>query len=457
MEMRNPSQLPSDTEQSRILALKHYKILDTPPEKGFDDLAQLACNIFNLPVCLITFIDEDTVFFKANIGFGNETSEPRQGSICAQTLMADKVMVMEDISQIPHFADNTQQIRFYAGAPIISAKGHRLGTICVMDYKAVVFNERHQEVLSGLAKIVLDHLDLRLIGLEDEVLRKNNNELRNENEKIIARNHNLVEYQEQVTEANNHLEHLQDSFSMLFHLAPIGIGVLSTPDRVIRQANSALIKILECNEDIIAQTIENLIPDVEGQKFLNLINEVQKSGKSAQASEIKLRVVKGSQLSDIYVNVSIQSVGRLGDHDHNIMFLVTDVTELVQAKQLTEEANVVLKSALEAGSVGYTVVEFATGRMESNAQLKSNYGFEADEPFDYTDLFEAMLPKYRMQIKQAVQKAIETNGIYSAEYEVKWRDGSIHWIRAYGKPKYDSYGRASHIIGLNKIIEQPDK
>lgn len=442
-------------EAERLAVLNRYQIMDTPPESSFDDLALLASQIFQLPMCLITFISDDRVFFKAKVGFGEETSEAREGSIYTQTFLNDEVLVVEDVDTIPHLADNIYRVRFYAGAALVNADGYRLGTICVMDHQPGQFDERKADILKGIAKMVVDKVELRRIGLEGESLKKDHEVLVTENEEMSVRQHNLLEFQEQVTEANSHLEALQESFQKLFERAPIGIGICSVPDKIFRQANKTLLEILGKQDSIVGESILSVLPDVEGQSFLQAIQSVIESGESVQASAVKLQVVHANQLKDVYVSYSIERIGRLGDVAQHVIFILTDVTEQVIAQQLTEEANIVLQSALEAGSVGHTIVEFSTGRMESNAQLKHNYGFAADEEFNYSDLFEAMVPKYRLKIKQAVQEAIENNGIYRAEYEVKWRDGSMHWIRAYGKPKYDQYGRASHIIGLNKLIDDP--
>ncbi|KLT64365.1 PAS domain-containing protein [Pedobacter sp. BMA] len=442
-------------EAARLNALYRYKILNTLPEEAFDDLARLACQIFDLPVCLISFIGAEEVFYKANVGLGQEPGELRSESICTNTMMNEGVTIVKDIHTIPRFKDNPFGIRFYAGAPLITADGFRIGAICVLNQETIEFDEQKQQILLGLAKVVLDRVELRLIALNQQKLKEDHARLLSTTDEIVAEKDHLVEFKAQVTQANSVLENRQEHFEILFDQAPVAIGICSVPDKIIQRANAALVNIWTDHTDINGQPLEDIIPDVDGQTFLKMIDEVYESGKGFQANEVKLQVWNGNRMKSIYANVSLQPLDGLADKTDHVIFILADVTEQVVAKQMVEEANIVLTSAIDAGGMGYTVVEFSTGKMVSNNQFKNNYGYAADDEFHYSDLFDAMLPKYRQKIKQAVQEAIENNTVYQAEYEVKWADGTTHWIRAFGKPRYDIYGRASHIIGLNKIINPP--
>ena len=234
----------------------------------------------------------------------------------------------------------------------------------------------------------------------------------------------------------------------------MAIGVISGEENTLIQANKMLLDILGKDADFIGEPFDAVVPELEEQDLLKLIVKLRETGVPQHGREVKLLVWINDHLQSLYINITLQFTKDLETGAKNIMFMLADTTEHVISKQLNQEANVVLMSAVEAGGMGYTVVEFATGKMVSNDQFKQNYGYGVNEEFDYSDLFDAMLPKYRQTIKKSVQDAIEHNGVYRAEYEVKWKDGSIHWISAFGKPRYDVYGRASHIIGLNKIIEK---
>ncbi|RZJ91781.1 MAG: PAS domain S-box protein [Chryseobacterium sp.] len=134
--------------------------------------------------------------------------------------------------------------------------------------------------------------------------------------------------------------------------------------------------------------------------------------------------------------------------------VLLDVTDQLQHSMEIQEANTRLNIAIEAGSLGSTEVDLATGKMECNAQFKKCYGRAEDEDFSYPELFEAMLPKYRETVRSLVARARENRSIYQAEYEVMWPDGSIHWISAHGRARYDGSGKSIKMVGIISDITE---
>ncbi|MBS3739627.1 MAG: GAF domain-containing protein, partial [Psychroflexus sp.] len=126
-------------EEERLKALKSLDILDSQPEKEYDELTELAAYICDAPIALISLIDKDRQWFKSKIGFDACETE-REISFCTHAInQTNEIYEIEDASSHDLFKDNPfvieKGVKFYAGTPLIHHNGHALGTICVIDYK----------------------------------------------------------------------------------------------------------------------------------------------------------------------------------------------------------------------------------------------------------------------------------------------------------------------------------
>lgn len=152
-------------EKARLQALRKYKILDTDPEKSFDDLTVLASHVCGTPVALISLIDADRQWFKSKVGV--EVSEtPREISFCSTAIQQPDLFVVPDATKDPRFSSNPfvvsePKIRFYAGAPFTSADGHPLGTLCVVDMVPRQLTSNQENALLALSRQVQAQFELR--------------------------------------------------------------------------------------------------------------------------------------------------------------------------------------------------------------------------------------------------------------------------------------------------------
>ncbi|HVO79001.1 MAG TPA: ATP-binding protein [Candidatus Bathyarchaeia archaeon] len=157
-------------EQARLAALRQYKILDTAPEQGFDDLTLLASHICETPIALISLVDSDRQWFKSRVGLTAEET-PRDQAFCAFAILQKELLVVKDATQDPRFSDNPlvqsdPQIRFYAGAQLYSSDELPLGALCVIDRKPRQLSECQYSALEALSRQVQAQLELRRNLLE---------------------------------------------------------------------------------------------------------------------------------------------------------------------------------------------------------------------------------------------------------------------------------------------------
>jgi hypothetical protein len=159
--------LPKD-EAARLQALRDYNILDTVPEEAFDDAVHIAAFICGTPIATVTLIDSQRQWFKARLGItGTET--PREQAFCAHTILEPKLMEVEDAHRDERFAANplvtgAPNIRFYAGAPLITAEGQALGSLCVIDQAPRRLSTEQRDCLERLARQVMMNLELRRVS-----------------------------------------------------------------------------------------------------------------------------------------------------------------------------------------------------------------------------------------------------------------------------------------------------
>lgn len=248
-------------EQARLLALHSYEVLDTPPEPGFDDITRLACAMFQVPMALMTLVDERRQWFKSRQGI-EVTQTAREVSICNIAIQRPhEVLVVPDASVDARFMHNPlvtggPRLRFYAGAPLISSDGQALGTLCIVDRQPHEFDASQQELLRLLSRQVMTQLELR--------------------RKDLGRARSLAQ--------------ASARFDQLFQVVTEGV-LLARPNGEVLTANKAACDIVGLSVQEICQRGRAGLIDTSDPRLVPLLEERQRTGRAR--GQLRMRHANG--------------------------------------------------------------------------------------------------------------------------------------------------------------------
>ncbi|MBY6187447.1 sensor domain-containing diguanylate cyclase [Marinobacter hydrocarbonoclasticus] len=160
-------------ERQRLASLRGLHLLDTPVEERFDRLTRLAQRLFDVPIAIISLVDEHRQWFKSRIGV-DVAQTPRAISFCGHVILDDGLFEVSDALADPRFAQNPMvigepHIRFYAACPLTSLDGQRIGAFCIKDTRPRVLSEAERQALWDLARITEREINVTELATKDEL------------------------------------------------------------------------------------------------------------------------------------------------------------------------------------------------------------------------------------------------------------------------------------------------
>ena len=286
-----PSFIP-ENDAVRLDAMRRFYILDTPPEKSFDEIAALLADTFDVPLAFVSLVDEAKVFFKAKQGPFEATEVPRDNSYCSLSILNKHVTVFEDAQTIqwaerfPGFTP-PKGLRFYAGAPILTKDGAAIGTVCIADYEPKAFSDKDQRLLQHFARLALKEMENRKAAFDyTEILEA----------KVAEALQQLKIYEAE-----------RQAFA-LYSQAPVAISLYKTEDLIVSYANDTALKISGKTPDVIGKRFIEVLPEVESQGFVDLLKEVYRTGTTFTANETLITLVIDGQPKDFYFDLIINPI-----------------------------------------------------------------------------------------------------------------------------------------------------
>lgn len=263
-------------ETRRLEILRRYAIVGTPAESVFERIVDMACMHFDMPIATVGFVDDRNQWFKAVRGLPDRHI-PLETAICRYTIQSDEIMVVTDAAADVRFRDtppvtHEPGLRFYAGAPLITPDGYRLGTVAVMDTKPhpdLTANQR--SFLGWLAETVTHELEMRLAAST-----------------ILAE-------MERRRQADTELRQLSERFRFAVTHSPV---VLFTQDRKLRYTWVANTPTFLPSSTIIGRTDHELLPPADAARLTALKRMVLDDGVGVR-HEVTVHLAGGSRSLDL--------------------------------------------------------------------------------------------------------------------------------------------------------------
>ena len=403
-------------ESERLDALRALDILDSAPEREFDSLVAAAALLCNVPISLVSLIDSERQWLKANLGLHGVSETPRDVAFCAHAIQHDGILEVHDTTKDARFADNplvtgAPDIRFYAGAPLRLSGGATVGTLCVID--------REPRVLTAIQRTILGHLATAAsLALES----------RQKSRAFVA------------SEAR---------FRTLSEASPLGVFATDA-DGGCTYTNARWQEIYGLSAEQAAGTgwSRTLHPDDRRGVFA----EWQRTASEHLDFDMEFRV----QRADDTVR-HVRSVSRPVINDHGAVTSyvgsVEDITERKAQESRLRRSEQLLERTGELAEVGGWELDLLTGELEWSAQTRRIHGVADDYHPRLDEAINFYAPDARLVIEAAVSRSMEDGEPWDLELPLIRASGERIWVRAVGYAEITE-GKPVRLLGAFQNITQ---
>ena len=398
-----------ENEIERLRVLKEYAILDTISEKEYESITQLASYICNVPIALVSLIDQNRQWFKASVGLdASETC--RKDSFCQYTIMNNHIFEVENAAEHELFHDNplvlgNPNIRFYAGAPLINKNGFVMGSLCVIDTKRNKLTEEQKNALQLLADQVVALLDARKINLE---------------------------YLDSQKELQNFIDLSKD------------LVCIANLDGIFYKVNPAFTAVLGYEKQ-----------ELEGVAFIDFVHpeDVQKTLKELEklsdfkqtmSFENRYRTKDGS-----YINLSWNTSP--DPETGNLYGIARNIQKEKLAEQHLKEVNYLLEESQQIAKIGSWNYSFVSKNLICSDGYYRIFEMKTMPTDEFVAKFRSLIHKDDLLVlDNVIEEVSKTGEKFKTNYRIVFPDRRVKYILAMGEPVIDDQGS---IIALNGVVQ----
>ncbi|SPP63790.1 PAS domain-containing protein [Nitrospira lenta] len=430
-------------ESARLEALYRSRILNTPSEPAFDELAQLAAYVCQAPIAVISFVDSTRLSFKSVVGLSSYTPFPRSRAFCAHTILGTDLFIVDAADADERFRDHpwvvaSPSIRFYAGAPLLTPDGHALGALAVMDTVPRALTSEQGNALRTLAKQVVAQLELRRGGeagaasvesspatafLQDPNVGPRVNEERSKRDMLCALMLNTGPGCIKRVAADG----------TLLHMNPAGLSLIE----VCRE------------EEVVGCSVFDLVLPEYREAFMRMHHDV--IGGASRTLQFKVQGFQGTRRWLETHAVPFHNPVTGGTEQLAITYDISERKQTEEALRLSQEQ---LHLALQASNTGLWDWNTETGEVCYSKEWKSQIGYDETELANGLETWASRLhPDDRDRaILYAQRYPANPVGVYQQDFRLRHKDGSYRWFDSHASFVTEDDGRKIRLLGSHTDI-----
>lgn len=408
-----------DNEAERLRSLRELGVLDSEPEREFDALVKVAAAVCGVPISLVSLVDEDRQWFKANVGLEGVTETSREVAFCAHAILGDGIFEVPDATQDPRFSDNPlvtgqPDIRFYAGAPLRRQDGATLGTLCVIDSRPRRLDPHQREVLGLLAAAATQALEGRRALQAEHSLRVTADRaaavLRNSVDAIV------------VVDLDGTVQHWNAAAHRLFGFAP---------------------------EQMLGQSVDRLVPRHRGAERGGVAAALQQHPQGLTYETVRL----DCRGDPIPVSISLAPVLDQAGGVRGATQIIRDIREQARLARAIADSEARFRGFSDGVPIGVFATD-AQGRCTyTNARWQQIYGIDFEKSLG-DGWTQTLHPDDRQAIFAAWQRSATARTEFDMEFRVQRPDGDVRHVRARARCLADEDDLITGFIGSVEDITE---
>lgn len=335
----------------------------------------------------------------------------------------------------------------YYYQPLMDLDGVRTGvlvTVIDVTHKVDTRKQLEQNQLS------LQDLNNELSTINEE-MTASNEELMATNEELAIAQGNLLRYIGELAES-------EARFRSLVEQAPVAINIFQGRELIIDIANEKMFEIWGKTKEVLGNPLAEVMPELDGQPFLQILDDVITSGHTFYGNEVKAYIERQGELVESYLNLIYQPIRDKDGAVTGIMQVANEITEQVKIKHELQKTEEMMRLAIDAAKLGAWHLDPVTKSLKYNPMLAKLIGYEEEEPLTYEKSLTHITDDYRQIISEEIEKAISNGGDYDMTYsQHRFNDGELIWLRSLGKISKDEHGEHTLFSGFMMDITEMKK